>query len=63
MKTCPRMSRIKSDFEKDICFLTSYAERNAGTPPAKTSAKQAITVKHNMARAMSRHFARCSECG
>ncbi|MFI1358151.1 hypothetical protein ACH4TV_31895 [Streptomyces sp. NPDC020898] len=57
------MSRIRSDFEKDIRFLTVYAERKAGTPPAKTSAKQAITVKHNMARAMSRHFARCPECG
>ncbi|BBC30736.1 uncharacterized protein SGFS_020300 [Streptomyces graminofaciens] len=63
MKTCPRMSRIRSDFEKDIRFLTVYAERKAGTPPAKTSAKQAITVKRNMARAMSRHFARCPECG
>ncbi|WP_327731516.1 hypothetical protein OG250_43550 [Streptomyces sp. NBC_00487] len=57
------MSRIRSDFEKDIRFLTVYAERKAGTHPAKTSAKQAITVKHNMARAMSRHFARCPECG
>ncbi|ULR53947.1 MULTISPECIES: hypothetical protein [Streptomyces] len=57
------MSHIKSDFEKDIRFLTAYAERKAGTPSAKTSAKQAITLKGNMARAMSRHFARCPECG
>ncbi|QYX76486.1 hypothetical protein K1J60_08155 [Streptomyces akebiae] len=63
MRTCPRMSHIKSDFEKDIRFLTAYAERKAGTPSAKTSAKQAITLKGNMARAMSRHFARCPECG
>ena len=63
MKTCPRLSSIKSDFERDICFLTADAERNAGTPPAKTSAKQAITVKRNMARAMSRHFVRGPECG
>ncbi|MEU9397681.1 hypothetical protein AB0D86_47900 [Streptomyces sp. NPDC048324] len=57
------MSSIRSDFERDIRFLTAYAVRNAGTPRAKTSAKQAITVKRNMARAMSRHFARCPECG
>ncbi|MDX3523327.1 hypothetical protein [Streptomyces scabiei] len=63
MKTCPRLARIRSDFEKDIRFLTAYAERNVGTAPAKTSAKHAITVRQNMARAMSRHFARCPECG
>ncbi len=37
MKTCERFTRIKAGYEQDIRFLRSYAERNPGTAPAKTS--------------------------
>ncbi|MEV7955215.1 hypothetical protein [Streptomyces sp. NPDC088141] len=63
MRTCPRFAHIKSDFERDISFLRGHAERHAGTAPAKTSAKNALRVKGNMARALSRHFESCPECG
>ncbi|MFI0743294.1 hypothetical protein ACH4PU_35255 [Streptomyces sp. NPDC021100] len=63
MKTCERFARIKAGYEQDILFLCSYAERNPGTAPAKTSAKNAFTVKRSMARALSRHVDRCLQCG
>ncbi|WP_405735037.1 hypothetical protein OG607_41765 [Streptomyces sp. NBC_01537] len=63
MKTCPRFTRIKSGYERDISYLRSHSERHQGTAPAKTSAKNAITVKRSMARALNRHFERCPECG
>ncbi|MFD9223413.1 hypothetical protein ACFYXH_39965 [Streptomyces sp. NPDC002730] len=63
MKTCQRFTRIKSGFEQDIRFLRSHSERHQGTSPAKTSAKNAISVKQNMARALNRHLDHCPECG
>lgn len=63
MKTCQRFASIKSGFEQDIRFLRGHAERYQGSAPAKTSAKNAISVKRNMARALNRHLDRCPECG
>ncbi|MFJ9034526.1 hypothetical protein ACIRQP_40015 [Streptomyces sp. NPDC102274] len=63
MKTCQRFARIRYGFEQDIRFLTDYAERKAGTAPAKSSKKHAYTVRRNMARALSKHYERCPECG
>ncbi|MFI1184552.1 hypothetical protein ACH4UT_34185, partial [Streptomyces sp. NPDC020799] len=58
-----RFARIKSGYEQDIRFLHSYAERKPGTAPAKTSVKNAFTVKRSMARALNRHVDRCLQCG
>ena len=63
MKTCHRFARIRKSYERDICFLSSHSERHQGTAPAKTSAKNAFTVKRNMANALNRHLERCPECG
>ncbi|MFF3640426.1 hypothetical protein [Streptomyces sp. NPDC002564] len=63
MKTCHRFDRIKAGFEKDVSFLRGHAERHLGSPAAKTSAKNAVSVKRNMARALNTHLARCRECG
>lgn len=63
MKTCQRFTRIKSGFEQDIRCLRGYAERHQGSAPAKTSAKNAFSVKRNMARALNQHLDRCPECG
>ncbi|MEU5898725.1 hypothetical protein [Streptomyces venezuelae] len=63
MKTCLRFDRIKAGFEKDVLFLRGHAERHVGSPAARTSAKHAISVKRNMARALNTHLARCRECG
>ncbi|MEU8482337.1 hypothetical protein [Streptomyces sp. NPDC048641] len=63
MKTCHRFDRIKAGFETDVRFLRGHAERHLGSPAAKTSAKNAVSVKRNMARALNTHLARCRECG
>ncbi|MGW6745037.1 hypothetical protein ACWGDX_30610 [Streptomyces sp. NPDC055025] len=63
MRTCHRFHRIKSGFEQDIRFQKNYAQRKAGTPAAKASGKYADTVRLNMARALSRHYEHCLECG
>ncbi|MET9296592.1 hypothetical protein [Streptomyces sp. NPDC003077] len=63
MKTCPRFTRIKTGYERDIRFLSNHSARHQGTTPAKTSAKNAFTVKRSMARALNRHIDTCPECG
>ncbi|WP_446038029.1 hypothetical protein [Streptomyces sp. SID1121] len=63
MKTCCRFDRIRSGFQQDIDFMSSYVERHPGAAPAKGTAKHVFTVKRNMARALSRHYERCRECG
>ncbi|MFD5914354.1 hypothetical protein ACFWHL_37170 [Streptomyces massasporeus] len=63
MKTCQRLAHIKASFEQDIRFLHAHAERHEGSAPAKTSAKNAMSVKRNMARALHRHLDRRPECG
>ncbi|MFI9829683.1 hypothetical protein ACIHIX_18560 [Streptomyces sp. NPDC051913] len=63
MKTCRRFATIKADFERDVIFLRGHAERHQGSAPAKTSAKNAVSVKRNMARALNTHLDRCRECG
>ncbi|MFK4222184.1 hypothetical protein [Streptomyces sp. NPDC019890] len=63
MKTCPRFTRIKSGYEQDIRFLRNHAERHQGAASAKTSAKNAYGAKQRMARALTRHFESCPECG
>ncbi|KMS76982.1 hypothetical protein ACM01_03990 [Streptomyces viridochromogenes] len=63
MKTCHRFDTIKAGFERDVRFLRGHAERHRGSAPAKTSAKNAFSVKRNMARALNRHLDRCPECG
>ncbi|MFF2508766.1 hypothetical protein ACFVTY_36180 [Streptomyces sp. NPDC058067] len=63
MKTCHRFATIKADFERDVSFLRGHAERHQGSAPAKTSAKHAVSVKRNMARALNMHLDRCRECG
>ncbi|MFD9072051.1 hypothetical protein [Streptomyces lasiicapitis] len=63
MKTCRRFTSIKSGFEQDIRFLRGHAERHQGSVAAKTSAKNAVSAKRNMARALNRHLDHCPECG
>ncbi|MFE1836436.1 hypothetical protein [Streptomyces sviceus] len=59
MKTCHRFATIKADFERDARFLRGHAERHQGSAPAKN----AVSVKRNMARALNTHLDRCPECG
>jgi hypothetical protein len=63
MKICQRFARIRSGYEQDIRFLSNHSGRHQGTAPAKTSAKNALTAKRNMARALNRHLDHCPECG
>ncbi|MFI1829529.1 hypothetical protein ACH41E_24255 [Streptomyces sp. NPDC020412] len=63
MKTCHRFTRIKSDHERDIQGLLNHAALHPNRVSGKVSAKQAIGAKYAMARALSRHFERCRECG
>ncbi|MFJ8676269.1 hypothetical protein [Streptomyces sp. NPDC093589] len=63
MKTCPRFARIKAGYEQDIRFLRNHAERHQGRTSAKVSAKHAYGSKQRMARALSKHFEVCPECG
>ncbi|TCR22956.1 hypothetical protein [Streptomyces sp. BK205] len=59
MKACRRFATIKADFERDVSFLRGHAERHQGS----ASAKSAVSVKRNMARALNTHLDRCRECG
>uniref|UniRef100_A0AAU2AC22 Uncharacterized protein n=1 Tax=Streptomyces sp. NBC_00093 TaxID=2975649 RepID=A0AAU2AC22_9ACTN len=63
MKNCQRFAHIKSGFEQDIRLLRGHAERYQGSASAKTSARNAESLKRNMARALNRHLDRCPECG
>ncbi|AZK97083.1 MULTISPECIES: hypothetical protein [Streptomyces] len=63
MKTCHRFTRIRAGHERDIQGLLNHAERHPNQVSGKVSAKRAIGAKHAMARALSRHFERCRECG
>ncbi|WHM36615.1 hypothetical protein [Streptomyces sp. BPTC-684] len=62
MKTCDRFASIKSGFEQDIRFLREHAQRHSGSSAAKASARHALGVRQNMARALSRHYTRCLIC-
>ena len=63
MKRCHRFATFKADFEREARFLGGHAERHQGSVPAKTSAKDAVSVKPNMAWALNTHLDRCRECG
>ncbi|WP_371589102.1 hypothetical protein [Streptomyces virginiae] len=63
MKTCPRFTRIRTDFERDIRYLGNYAAHHQGTPQSKTSARNALGIKQRMAEALTRHYTHCPECG
>ncbi|MFI1886026.1 hypothetical protein [Streptomyces jumonjinensis] len=63
MKTCPRFTRIKTGYEQDITYLRNHSERHEGKPSARVSAKHALGAKRAMARALTRHYERCPECG
>lgn len=63
MKTCPRFASLKAGYERDITFLRNHAVRHEGSTAAKASTRHALTVKQNMARALTRHFKRCPVCG
>lgn len=62
MKTCPRFADLKAGFQRDIDFLRSHAARHEGSTAAKASARHALLVKRNMARALTRHYTRCRLC-
>nr|WP_257230804.1 hypothetical protein [Streptomyces sp. UH6] len=63
MKPCPRFTRIRAGFERDIACLSAHSQRHADTPAAKTSATQALSLKQRMSRALVGHVERCLECG
>ncbi|MFD0224404.1 hypothetical protein ACWGPD_15295 [Streptomyces hirsutus] len=63
MKTCPRFTALRKEYEREIGFLNAHSERHAGRPAAKSSAKYAATTKARMAQALSGHVGRCPECG
>jgi hypothetical protein len=63
MKTCSRFASIRSGFEREVHFLRSHSERYEDTAPARASANIAASTKQRMAKALSRHFERCPECG
>ncbi|MGW4200957.1 hypothetical protein [Streptomyces sp. NPDC004726] len=63
MKTCHRFTRIRAGHERDIQSLLNHAERHPDRISGKVSTKQAAGAKQAMARALSRHFERCRECG
>ncbi|MEU3553337.1 hypothetical protein [Streptomyces fragilis] len=63
MKTCPRFTRIRAGFEREIAYLSAHSQRHTDSPAAKTSAKQALSLKQRMSRALCRHVEHCLECG
>ncbi|MEU5159623.1 hypothetical protein AB0G74_08430 [Streptomyces sp. NPDC020875] len=63
MKTCHRFARIRASHERDIRGLLNHADRNSGRTAGKVSATRALGAKHAMAKALSRHFEHCRECG
>ncbi|MFC8202213.1 hypothetical protein ACFUTV_43575 [Streptomyces sp. NPDC057298] len=58
MKTYQRFARMKTGFAQDNRFLRGHAKRHQGAAPAKTSAKNTVLAKRNMARALNRHLDR-----
>ncbi|GCD41815.1 hypothetical protein ADK70_38560 [Streptomyces rimosus subsp. pseudoverticillatus] len=63
MRTCRRFERIKSGFERDIRFMLNHAERHQGSTSGKVSQTSALGARQRMAKALSRHFQHCRECG
>ncbi|MFE4212229.1 hypothetical protein [Streptomyces sp. NPDC056844] len=63
MKTCRRFSTVRREYEREIRYMLAHSERYAGSPAAKSSAKQAASARQRMARTLSSHVARCPECG
>ncbi|MFB6859499.1 hypothetical protein ACFCZQ_07790 [Streptomyces virginiae] len=63
MKICPRFTRIKAGFETEMGLMASHSARHAGTRSGKASAGMAVGAKQRMARALTRHYAHCPECG
>ncbi|BDH07172.1 hypothetical protein [Streptomyces seoulensis] len=63
MKTCPKFKIVRAEYEREIGFMLAHSERHAGRPSAKSSAKQAVSAKQRMARALNSHVGRCPECG
>jgi predicted HicB family RNase H-like nuclease len=63
MKTCQRFTRLRAEFEREIAYLSAHSQRHADTPAARTSAKQALSLKQRMSRALVGHAERCLECG
>ncbi|MGW4199052.1 hypothetical protein [Streptomyces sp. NPDC005004] len=63
MKTCLKFKVVREEYEREIGFMLAHSERHAGRPSAKSSAKQAVSAKQRMARALNSHVGRCPECG
>ncbi|EOY45648.1 hypothetical protein ACWDYK_14500 [Streptomyces anthocyanicus] len=63
MKTCHQFNTVRAEYEREIGFMLAHSEWHAGRPAAKSSAKQAVSAKQRMARALNSHFGRCPECG
>nr|WP_079071527.1 hypothetical protein [Streptomyces yokosukanensis] len=63
MKTCRRFDVCREEFEREILFLSTHAQRHADRPSGKASALYASSAKRRMARALSNHINRCLECG
>ncbi|MFJ5546738.1 hypothetical protein [Streptomyces sp. NPDC093225] len=62
MKTCPRFSRIRASYERDMGYLANHSARHQGTAPGKASARIAAGTKQRMAKALTRHYEHCLEC-
>ncbi|MFI1890267.1 hypothetical protein [Streptomyces jumonjinensis] len=63
MKTCHRFARIRAGHERDIQGLLNHAALYPERTSGKVSSTRAAGAKYAMARALSRHFERCRECG
>lgn len=63
MKTCSRFASLRAEHELEISCMTNHSHWHAGRPAATSSARQAISAKQRMARALSGHVQRCPECG
>lgn len=63
MKTCHKFNTVRGAYEREIGYMVAHSQRHEGRPAAKSSAKQAASAKHRMARALSTHVGRCPECG
>ncbi|AJE87466.1 hypothetical protein SLNWT_7090 [Streptomyces albus] len=63
MKTCHQFDTVRGEFEREIGFMLAHSQRHAGSLSAKSSARQAISAKQRMARALNSHVGRCPECG
>ncbi|MGW4345263.1 hypothetical protein ACWEL8_09320 [Streptomyces sp. NPDC004690] len=63
MKTCQRFTALRSEYEREIGYLSAHSERHVGKPSAKASATYAASARARMARALTTHVGRCPECG